>query len=491
LWETSARKATIAGAVLGAATFAVYMVGSNRSFGYDAAATFANFIGTSSIWDAFAVRSVIPTIPVTQVATNDQVLISLVSHVIFSLTGSRSEVVYRVIPALAAGGVVGISTTVLTRRFGLLAGVCAGLFIATNPLFVDNSRDLRGYSLAALGSVVGTLALDRRRFVPYAIVMGLAIAAQLFAVVVLACHVAWLLARREGFREFLPAGLVAVAIGVAANAAIYFEELTRHGLPPPFFNPTFPRDLILFLVGAPVLLPVGLWLATAGLGAWTQRRRLWLWTTAGLPDGGGDQALVGAGAGRGRRSRRRGCRPGAHVPSGPTGAAAGGGGGREDPRVGTDGVRGAQRRAGPLRLHERLQGGHVSRPAFGLRCGRGGELGSGPGPARRGRAGIPWLDDAAGLLPGGGTTSLVGRGAGVNAVGRQLEDPDGPAAHAIAAPAEHDRVDPTGQDSRQQHLALLLVEQPTKDEVHQAGRLYREFPDKTQVRRLRICESGV
>ncbi len=282
MWETSARKATIAGAVLGAATFAVYMVGSNRSFGYDAAATFANFIGTSSIWDAFAVRSVIPTIPVTQVATNDQVLISLVSHVIFSLTGSRSEVVYRVIPALAAGGVVGISTTVLTRRFGLLAGVCAGLFIATNPLFVDNSRDLRGYSLAALGSVVGTLALDRRRFVPYAIVMGLAIAAQLFAVVVLACHVAWLLARREGFREFLPAGLVAVAIGVAANAAIYFEELTRHGLPPPFFNPTFPRDLILFLVGAPVLLPVGLWLATAGLGAWTQRRRLWLWTTVAV-----------------------------------------------------------------------------------------------------------------------------------------------------------------------------------------------------------------
>lgn len=258
------------------------MVGSNRSFGYDAAATFANFIGTSSIWDAFAVRSVIPTVPVTQVATNDQVLISLVSHVIFSLTGSRSEVVYRAIPAMAAGGVVGISTTVLTRRFGLVAGVCAGLFIATNPLFVDNSRDLRGYSLAALGSVVGTLLLDRRRFVPYAVVMGLAVAAQLFAVVVLACHVAWLLARRERFREFLPAGLVAAAIGVVANAAIYVEELTRHGLPPPLFNPTFPRDLVLFLVGAPVLLPVGLWLATVGLGTWTQRRQLWLWTTVAV-----------------------------------------------------------------------------------------------------------------------------------------------------------------------------------------------------------------
>jgi mannosyltransferase len=262
------------------------MIGSNRSFGYDAAATFANFIATPSLLDAFAVRSVIPTIPVTQVATNDHVLLSLISHVIFSLTGSRNEAVYRVIPALAAGATVGVSTTVLVRRFGLLAGVCAGLFIATDPLFVDNSRDLRGYSLAALGSVAGTLILvgprSRWRLVAYALVMGLAIAAQLFAIVVLACHAAWLLGRRSGFRELLPAWLAAAAIGVAANANIYVLELTRHGLPSPVFNPTFPRDLALFLIGAPVLLPVGLWLATVGLGMWTQRRQIWLWTTVAV-----------------------------------------------------------------------------------------------------------------------------------------------------------------------------------------------------------------
>ncbi len=262
------------------------MIGSNRSFGYDAAATFANFIATPSLVDAFAVRSVIPTIPVTQVATNDHVLLSLISHVIFSLTGSRNEVVYRAIPALAAGATVGVSTTVLARRFGLLAGLCAGLFIATDPLFVDNSRDLRGYSLAALGCVAGTLILvgpwSRWRLVAYALVMGLAIAAQLFAVVVLACHAAWLLARRSGFREVLPAWLAAAAIGVAANANIYVLELTRHGLPPPLFNVTFPRDLALFLIGAPVLLPVGLWLATVGLGIWTQRREIWFWSTVAV-----------------------------------------------------------------------------------------------------------------------------------------------------------------------------------------------------------------
>src|SRR5256886_12595249 len=156
---TSANRSLLTGALLGVATFAVYMIGSNRSFGYDAAASFANFIATPSIWDAFAVRSVIPTIPVAQVATNDHVLVSLVSHVIYSLTGSRSEVAYRVFPALAAGGTVGLSTGALARRFGMLAGVCAGLYIATDPLFVDNGRELRGYSLAALGSVAGTLIL--------------------------------------------------------------------------------------------------------------------------------------------------------------------------------------------------------------------------------------------------------------------------------------------------------------------------------------------
>ena len=284
------------------------MIGSNRSFGYDAAATFANFIATPSLWDAFAVRSVIPTIPVTQVATNDHVLVSLVSHLIYSATGSRSEVLYRFLPALAAGGAVGLSTGALVRRFGLLAGVCAGLYIATDPLFVDNSRDLRGYSLAALGSVAGTLLLPKRvlpihgevtkpvlpihgevsakpteglKLTAYAVIMGLAMAAQLFVGVVLLCHIAWLISERSwpGLRRLAPAWAAAVLIGLGANAHIQVMEYTQHGLPPPVFYPTYPRDLILFVIGAPVLLPVGLWLASVGLGLWTQRRAPWLWAS--------------------------------------------------------------------------------------------------------------------------------------------------------------------------------------------------------------------
>jgi MFS family permease len=261
------------------------MIGSNRSYGYDAAATFANFIATPSLWDAFAIHSVLPTIPLKSVASNDHVLLSFVSHLIYSTTGSRSEVVYRLLPALAAGGVVGVTSTALAQRFGLLAGACAGLYIATDPLFVDNSRDLRGYSLAALGAVLATLILagkwTRPRLAIYALVMGLAITAHVFAVVVLLAHVAWIASRRSRHQLFqlAPAWLAAGLIGVAANANIQVMELLQHGFPPSLFYPTFPRDLVLFLLGAPVLVSLGLWLATAWLGLWTLRSQPWLWAS--------------------------------------------------------------------------------------------------------------------------------------------------------------------------------------------------------------------
>jgi hypothetical protein len=276
-------RAVVTGILIGVATAAVYLIGSNRSFGYDAAATFSNFVATPSLWDAFAIGTVLPTIPLKSVASNDHVLLSLISHIIYSTTGSRSEIVYRLVPALAAGGAVGATTTALAQRFGMLAGVAAGLFIATDPIFVENSRDLRGYSLAALGCVIATVILAGRwtrwRLVAYALLMGLAIAAQLFAVVALLMHIAWIVARRSRTQlvELSPAWAAAAVIGVAANANIQVMELLQHGYPPSLFYPTFPRDLVLFLLGAPVLVPVGLWLATAGLGVWALRAQPGLW----------------------------------------------------------------------------------------------------------------------------------------------------------------------------------------------------------------------
>jgi 4-amino-4-deoxy-L-arabinose transferase-like glycosyltransferase len=289
------RAPIVVGAALGIATTAAYLIGSGRSFGYDAAATFGNFVATPNLIDAFAVHSAMPTMPLKSIASNDHVFLSLISHGIYSLTGSRSEVVYRLVPALAAGGTVGVSAAVLARRFGLLAGACAGVFIATNPLFVENSRDLRGYSLAALLALLATILLlrylspsarwpGRGALIGYALLLGLAIATHVFVIVVLGGHVVWIAMRRSrgDIKSLLPAWVAALAIGVAANANIEFMELVQHGFPPSMFNPAFPLYLVLFLVGAPVVLPLGLWLSTAGLGLWAARREPRVWAAVAV-----------------------------------------------------------------------------------------------------------------------------------------------------------------------------------------------------------------
>src|SRR6266571_1772405 len=277
------------GAFLGLVTAAAYMIGSRRSFGYDAAATFASFVATPSLWDAFAVRAALPSILLKTIASNDHVLLSLLSHVIYSLTGLRNEWVYRLIPALAAGGTVGVATAVLSRRFGLLAGVCACLYIATDPLFVDNSRDLRGYSLAALLALLATLVVveskwSRGRLLLYAVLLGLAIATHVFVAVVLLAHVAWIASKRSPamLKQLAPAWLVAFLIGAAANAYIEVLVFIQHGFPPSLFDPTFPRDLVLFLLGAPALLPIGLWLTPVAPGLWVVRRDAWVWASVAV-----------------------------------------------------------------------------------------------------------------------------------------------------------------------------------------------------------------
>jgi hypothetical protein len=277
------RAPAIVGTILGLATAAAYLVGSGRVFGYDSAVTFANFIATPSMLDAFSVHSQQPTIPIATIAGNDHVLVSLLSHFIYSLTGTRSEVVYRIVPALAAGGAVGVTTAVLIARFGTIAGAGAGLYVATDPLFVDNSRDLRGYSLAALFAVLATVLLARpltgwRRWA-YGLLLGLAIAAHVFAGLVLIAHVVWAVTRggRVELWRLAPAWLLAGVVGLAANGNILWIDFTEHGLIPGGVDPTFPRDLVFYLLGAPALLTIGLWLSTAGLGLWVLRREQWLW----------------------------------------------------------------------------------------------------------------------------------------------------------------------------------------------------------------------
>jgi len=90
---------------------------------------------------------------------------------------------------------------------------------------------------------------------------------------VLLGHIAWIATRRSmpPMIQLAPAWLLAAAIGVAANANIQVMELLQHGYPPSVFYPTFPADLVIWLLGAPFPLPLGLWLSAALLGLWPLR----------------------------------------------------------------------------------------------------------------------------------------------------------------------------------------------------------------------------
>jgi hypothetical protein len=249
--------------------------------------TFANFIATPSLLDAFAIHTQQPTIPLAQIAGNDHVLLSLVNHLIYTVSGTRSEFVYRLVPVLAGAGTVGVSAWALAKRFGLLAGAAAGLYIATVPMFVENSRDLRGYSLAAFCAVVATVLFfmpDRLRsrwwLALYGAVLGCAIAAHAYAGLVLLLHVLWVLGRRSWpeFRHLIPAWLLAGLIAIATNGYILYIDATQHGFLPSQFDPSFPRDLLFYLLGAPSLIAIGVSLSAAGLGLWVERgvREVWI-----------------------------------------------------------------------------------------------------------------------------------------------------------------------------------------------------------------------
>ncbi len=276
------------GVALGAAAAAAYLIGSGRVFGYDSAVTFANFIATPNLLDAFAIHSQQATIPLAQIAGNDHVLVSLWSHLIYSLTGTRSEVVYRLLPAIAAGATAGVTAAVLVERFGVAAGVSAGLYVATNPMFVENSRDLRGYSVATLFGLLATIIFfgkwTRWRLVLYGLLLGLAIAAHAYAGLVLVAHVLWIVARRSwgDLPRLAPAWAIAAAIAVAANGYILWVDVTQHGFLPKQFTDGFPSDLLFYLLGAGSLLAIGLWLSAAGLGLWALRRERLVWVAAAL-----------------------------------------------------------------------------------------------------------------------------------------------------------------------------------------------------------------
>jgi hypothetical protein len=193
--------------------FATYFIASGRAYDYDGSVTVGAFVRSGGLFDVFR----------KTVVFNNQPYFSFIEHIVWDL-GGRSEAWMRVAPVAAGAAAVGVFVAWSVRRWGVVAGVSAGLVFAANPLFADLSRSVRGYSLLVLGCTASTVILvdalggaapmTRARGVWYTVAIGIAIGTQFYAALVLAAHVATLIARRALDRDWRLRLVAAVIIGL-------------------------------------------------------------------------------------------------------------------------------------------------------------------------------------------------------------------------------------------------------------------------------------
>lgn len=202
-----------AGAAVGAVTFAAYMVGSGRAYGYDAAVTVDQFVTRG--WST----------PFTeQTVYNNHPLFSLVEHAVYVVAGS-SEPVLRAAPCLFAAMAVGLLVWYLGERWGLAAGVAAGVVLTANPMLVPLARDVRGYSLAVLALVVAGIALAEDRPNMFAVAAFVAVGTHLHAVVPVGLAVLWLI----GSGRFSPRWRVPLYAAGLASVLVYVGMVDELG----------------------------------------------------------------------------------------------------------------------------------------------------------------------------------------------------------------------------------------------------------------------
>jgi len=234
------RGEALLGAIAALATAACYSIGSSRAFDYDGSVTVVLFIRAPI---SAAIRG--------QYVFNNHPYFSLLEQFVWRITGSSSESTLRLLPVACAAGAVGIVGFVVSRRWGILAGGSAAAIVATNPVFIQESREVRGYSLMVLCAVVSSCILWSRERLPwhrsvYVAAMGLGLGTHLFMFVVLAIHVVVVASSHRMSRSWECRWAVATAIG---SVPYLFELRELLGRPHPrMFNPNFPliaaRDLL-------------------------------------------------------------------------------------------------------------------------------------------------------------------------------------------------------------------------------------------------------
>ena len=262
------------GTVLAAAVGSMYFVGAGRALDYDGSVTVGLFVRRGSLLDVFR----------TPYAFNNHPYFSFFEHLVWD-AGAHGDAWLRIVPIACAAATVGILTAWATQRWGATAGVIGGAVLAANPMFAELGRSVRGYSLMVLGCTVATIILvdshgrpgptTKRHSTLYVVALGVAIGTQFYAVLVLAAHLATLMAQHRFDSAWRRRTAAVVAVGVLPYAAMLRALLAstrdRHGA----FAPGFPIDAARAVLGQqPVAVIMLAALAIFALSVSTVRRSL-------------------------------------------------------------------------------------------------------------------------------------------------------------------------------------------------------------------------
>ncbi len=121
---------------------------ASRSYNYDESVAVGTIISSGSPVEALT----------RQVLFNNHPLFAAVQSGWWAL-GWRTEALQRISPVAYAVGAIALLVAWLAVRWGVPSALAGGAVLASNPMFVDLARTVRGYSLVVLGCVMALVGL--------------------------------------------------------------------------------------------------------------------------------------------------------------------------------------------------------------------------------------------------------------------------------------------------------------------------------------------
>jgi hypothetical protein len=227
-------------------TAAAYAPGIHRTLGYDAAETVGRFVLAPTPGDALT----------GQKAFNNHPLFSFLEHVIVRAAGHSDEWLLRLLPIACAAASVGVLVWAVARALGPLPSLVAGLVTASNPMFVEIGRDVRGYSLMLLVTIVSTVlhlralrAPTRELRVGYVVAGCIGLLTHLMTAPVLLAHALDVLRRRRSDRSWWLSWAIIAGSALLFYAPRIDDLVATSGSRGRIFRPWFPGQLARELLG--------------------------------------------------------------------------------------------------------------------------------------------------------------------------------------------------------------------------------------------------